>query len=80
MVSESGLLITSLSRFYELKVEDRPVMLVIVNDESAFIFSDGRRELKPVNLMENRNEGDSLEGLKICNSYCQVNSKYFAIG
>jgi hypothetical protein len=43
-----------------LQIEDRAVMLVIVNDELAYIFSDGRRELKPVNLMENRKEGDSL--------------------
>ncbi len=43
VISESGLPITSLNRFYELHIEDRGVMLVIVNDELAFIFSDGRR-------------------------------------
>lgn len=60
MISESGQPITSLNRFNQLQIEDRAVMLVIVNDELAYIFSDGRRELKPVNLMENRKEGDSL--------------------
>jgi hypothetical protein len=60
VVSELGLPIASLNRFHQLLIEDRAVMLVIVNDELAFIFSDGRRELKPVNLMENRKEGDSL--------------------
>jgi hypothetical protein len=60
VISESGLPITSLNRFNQLQIEDRAVMLVIVNDELAYIFSDGRRELKPVNLMENRKEGDSL--------------------
>ena len=43
VISESGLPITSLNRFNELHIEDRAVMLVIVNDELAFIFSDGNR-------------------------------------
>lgn len=71
--------ITSLQRFVAIPPPEN-LYLVGVNKHEVYIYSETRRDLKPVLLSEDDVENDKLMEMTIVQSQIAYNSKFFILG
>lgn len=56
------------------------IYLVTINDNELYIYSENRRDLKPVAFSADEKENEKYSEMKICNSQVAYNSKFFMVG
>lgn len=92
VVIDQHLPVTSLQRFVNLNdgAKNGSVLLVTLNNEQVELFIHSKMITKDVDLHDLGGEEKEAQmkhmkdydfsGMKICNSYCAVNSRYFCMG
>ncbi len=70
--------VTSIQRFVGVGLDN--IFLITVNKKEVFIYSEDRRDSKPVPFSTEEKELAKFVDMNICNTQVAFNSKFFVVG